>query len=55
MFGSKLTLLSVAAGLASVTVAQLSGWEANQVNTTMCMWQQLRGKLILWKQHFFVC
>lgn len=39
-----MSLAATAAGLVSVVVAQLQGWEDSEVNTTMCMWQQLRGK-----------
>lgn len=45
---SVVTLLA-AAGLVPVAVAQLSGWEDGEVNATMCMWKQLRGKFSVFK------
>lgn len=35
--------LPIAAGLVSAAMAQQSGWQSDQVNATMCMWQQPRG------------
>ncbi len=43
MLKSGLVLLAVAAGYPSASTAQQSGWEPNQVNATMCYWEQLRG------------
>lgn len=39
-------LFSIATGLVSVAVAQQSGWQSDQVNATMCMWQQPRAALL---------
>lgn len=44
MFGQSVWSLAVAAGFGSAVLAQLSGWETDQVNTTLCTWQGLRGK-----------
>jgi hypothetical protein len=35
--------LPIVAGLVSGAVAQQSGWQSDQVNATMCMWEQPRG------------
>lgn len=38
--------LRIAVGFAPVVIAQLSGWEANQVSATMCTWLGQRGKFL---------
>ncbi|KAF3766795.1 hypothetical protein M406DRAFT_287728 [Cryphonectria parasitica EP155] len=43
---SRTLSLSLLAGLAPIVVAQLGGWVANEVNTTMCTWQGLRAAVI---------
>ncbi|POS74331.1 kelch repeat protein [Diaporthe helianthi] len=40
-------LLPTAAGLVSLAVAQQSGWQSDQVNATMCMWQQPRDTVYI--------
>jgi hypothetical protein len=43
--GQPLAALLVAALVyPSITTAQQSGWMENQVNATMCFWEQLRGE-----------
>lgn len=36
----------IALGLAQSSVGQQAGWQANQINTTMCQWQYPRAAVI---------
>lgn len=46
MFGSSTFVVFTLGGLASVGVAQFTGWDLKngQINSTMCTWQSLRGE-----------
>jgi hypothetical protein len=43
MIGPGLGLLAAVTAYASVANGQAT-WEKNQVNTSLCQWQQLRGE-----------
>jgi hypothetical protein len=43
MIGSWLGLLAAVTAYGAVANGQAT-WEKNQVNTTICQWQQLRGE-----------
>jgi hypothetical protein len=40
------TIALAVAGLAQVCLGQQAGWKTGQVNTTMCQWQNPRGRIL---------
>jgi hypothetical protein len=44
MFRLRLALFAALAGIVAVGHTQQSGWVPGQVNASMCMWKQPRGK-----------